>query len=63
VLAEVIDEQLILCMPIVSYHSNECTEELSFAATQNKHNGTVNTTNGAGKPNPFDILKTLQNKD
>lgn len=60
VLAEVIEEQLILCMPIVSYHENNCIEKLSFEAAQKKSNGAAN---GAGKPNPFDILKTLKDKD
>tara|TARA_R100001377_G_scaffold79853_1_gene58335 strand:+ start:723 stop:1262 length:540 start_codon:yes stop_codon:yes gene_type:complete len=63
VLAQVIEEQLILCMPIVSYHDNDCIEKLSFEATQPKHNGTAKVANGAGKPNPFDILKTLKDKD
>lgn len=57
VLAEVIEEQLILCMPIVSYHDTNCIEKLSFAASQSKPNGTAN---GAGKPNPFDVLKRLK---
>ena len=60
VLAEVIEEQLILCMPIVSYHENKCIEKLSFEASQNKHNGAMK---GTAKPNPFDILKTLKDKD
>jgi len=63
VLAEVIEEELILCMPIVSYHENNCIEKLSFAASQSKQDGTAKAASGAGKPNPFDILKTLKDKD
>ena len=63
VLAEVVEEQLILCMPIVSYHEHDCIEKLSFAASANKHNGAAKGANGAGTPNPFDILKTLKDKD
>lgn len=60
VLAEVIEEQLILCMPIVSYHDTNCIEKLTFEASQNKPDGTAH---GAGKPNPFDVLKALKDKD
>lgn len=63
VLAQVIEEQLILCMPIVSYHDHDCIEKLSFEATEAKENGTARAANGANKPNPFDILKTLKDKD
>lgn len=63
VVAEVIEEQLILCMPIVSYHDRDCIEKLSFEATEAKENGTAKAANGASKPNPFDILKTLKDKD
>jgi uncharacterized protein len=63
VLADVIEEQLILCMPIVSYHENNCIETLSFAASENKQDDTAKAANGAGKPNPFDILKTLKDQD
>lgn len=47
VLAEVIEEQLILCMPIVSYHEQPCIEQLEFAATQDNEN-------------PFAILQKLK---
>lgn len=63
VLADLIEEELILCMPIVSYHESNCIEKLSFAASQNKQDDAAKAANGAGKPNPFDILKTLKDKD
>ena len=63
VLAEVVEEQLILCMPIVSYHEHDCIEKLSFDASAIKQNGTSKGANGADTPNPFDILKTLKDKD
>jgi uncharacterized protein len=63
VLAEVIEEQLILCMPIVSYHENNCIEKLSFAVSQSKRDGTAQAANSEGKPNPFDILKALKDQD
>lgn len=59
VLAEVIEEQLILCMPIVSYHDSNCIEKLSFGASQSKSSGKAN---GGSNPNPFDVLKTLKDK-
>jgi uncharacterized protein len=58
------EEQLILCMPIVSYHEQDCIEKLSFEASERKRNGDKSVaSNGKGKPNPFDILKTLKEQD
>ena len=59
-LADVVEEQLILCMPIVSYHESQCIEKLSFAAAQSEPDSTAKPMNGTGKPNPFDILKNLK---
>jgi len=36
VLADMLEEQLILCMPIVSYHEQHCIAKLEFEATQPK---------------------------
>jgi len=64
VLAEVVEEQLILCMPIVSYHEHSCIEKLSFEATKNTQSGSESAAaKGASTPNPFDILKKLKDKD
>lgn len=50
-LADIIEEQLILSMPIVSYHKSECIE----------HVGKVLAEPEESNSNPFEILKTLKN--
>ncbi len=60
VLAEVIEEQLILCMPIVSYHEEHCIASLEFAAKQaNKPNAKQGE---QGSDSPFAILQKLKDK-
>lgn len=60
VLADIIEEQLILCMPIVSYHDTNCIENLEFAAQQTtKSNGKLDK---ELKDKPFAILQTLKDK-
>lgn len=60
-LADLIDEQLILAMPIVSYHENPCTEPMSFGVTEQSGDRAASG-NGNEKANPFDILRTLKDK-
>lgn len=57
VLADVIDEQLILCMPIVSYHEHNCIASLEFEATESNK-----TDAKQGSDNPFAILQKLKDK-
>ncbi len=57
ILADVLEEQLILCMPIVSYHDYDCLQ----ASDTMKHNGSSDDEPGEqGKPNPFAILQSLK---
>ena len=60
-LADLIDEQLILAMPIVSYHESPCTEPMSFGETEQTGDKAA-PGNGSEKANPFDILRTLKDK-
>lgn len=58
-LANLVEEQLILCMPIVSYHeSGECVSRKSYVSGER---GTVLETTSAD--NPFAILKSLKKSD
>lgn len=57
ILADILEEQLILCMPIVSYHDYDCLP----ASDTMKHNGSSDDEPGEqGKPNPFAILQSLK---
>jgi uncharacterized protein len=49
-LADIIEEQLILSMPIVSYHKNDCIEHIDNALAKSKQS----------KSNPFEMLKILK---
>ena len=56
VLADIVEEQLILCMPIVSYHDTQCN-------TVQQNAGSEELEEEAGqRPNPFAILQTLKDK-
>ena len=61
VLADLVDEQLILAMPIVSYHKGQCTGPMSFGE-KNTSGDKAAPDSGNGKANPFDILRTLKDK-
>ena len=57
-LASVVEEQLMLCMPIVNYHPGEnCLDKLGYKVTASETGGSE-----AGKDaaNPFAVLKTLK---
>lgn len=56
VLADVLEEQLILCMPIVSYHDHVCYSGQSTAKSADGSEA------GADRPNPFAILQKLKDK-
>ena len=60
-LAELVEEQLILCTPIVSYHdSGDCIKQRNFVA------GAQASDEAAEKPtkkNPFAVLQSLKNSD
>jgi len=57
-LADILEEQLILCTPIVSYHPVDCTPAHKASAPD----GSNETTQGS-KPNPFAVLRDLKKPD
>ena len=59
-LAGLVEEQLMLCMPIVSYHSTaECSTKLDYTLAPDSANGT----SANGRTNPFSVLKSLKEND
>jgi len=56
-LADVLEEQLILCMPIVSYHDTDCTPANMAGARDESE------TTQSSKPNPFAVLRDLKKPD
>lgn len=56
VLADILEEQLILCMPIVSYHDHVCYIGQKDAQPANSSGA------GPDKPNPFAVLQKLKDK-
>ncbi|MEX0965009.1 MAG: YceD family protein [Pseudohongiellaceae bacterium] len=60
-LAELAEEQLILCMPLVSYHdAGECLNRKNFVAGATVGN---EVTAEAPDENPFAVLKSLKDSD
>lgn len=59
-LAELVEEQLMLCMPIVSYHDEaHCGDKLGYTQPD-----AADTEHGAnGTSNPFSVLKSLKDGD
>jgi len=57
-LADILEEQLILCMPIVSYHDADCTPVNPASAPAESNETTQND-----KPNPFAVLRDLKKPD
>ena len=56
-LAELVEEQLILCTPIVSYHeSGECMNQKDYVAGED-------AAESVATENPFAMLKSLKNSD
>ncbi len=56
-LAELIEEQLILCTPIVSYHeSGDCIAQKDYVAGED-------ATESVTTENPFAVLKSLKDSD
>lgn len=58
-LADIVEEQLILCMPIVNHHAHDCIGSLTF---EDSHHSKNASNTGDEKGNPFNILKTLKDK-
>ncbi len=57
-LAELVEEQLILCMPIVSYHdSSACIDRRNYVS------GESNESAANLLENPFNVLKSLKESD
>lgn len=57
-LADILEEQLMLCMPIVSYHDVDCTP----ASIADAPDESSRTEQGS-KPNPFAVLRDLKKPD
>jgi len=56
-LAELVEEQLILCTPIVSYHeSGECMTQRDYVAGED-------ATESVASENPFAVLRSLKDSD
>ena len=57
-LAEIIEDEVLLCLPIVGYHAaQECGVSVGYEATD------PSTKNAeAARPNPFEALAALKNK-
>ena len=57
-LAQLVEEQLMLCMPIVNYHPGDsCLDQLAFA---DPVAGTATEQASAADENPFSVLKALK---
>ena len=61
-LANVVEEQLILCMPIVNYHPGEnCLDRLDYKKQgENKKNLAESENHTDSTTNPFSALRTLK---
>ncbi|MDG2141047.1 MAG: YceD family protein [Gammaproteobacteria bacterium] len=56
-LSELVEEQLILCLPIVNHHEDsDCTNKLNYQANVSAKKG------DSSKDSPFAVLKTLKTK-
>lgn len=60
VLADILEEQLILCMPIVSYHEDDCHPAIGITNHDNQSAWLSVEGNKQDKPNPFAILQSLK---
>lgn len=59
-LAELVEEQLILCMPLVSFHeSGDCLQRRNFVAGEIEDDSHT----AESKESPFAILRTLKESD
>lgn len=60
-LASLVEEQLMLCLPLVSYHPDpNCVEALGYKQPQSAAD---TEESGAGTENPFAVLKVLKQND
>lgn len=58
-LADIVEEQLILAMPIVSYHKENCTQN-QFLKSGALKEESPKSSDKPDKPNPFAILQSLK---
>ena len=59
-LAGLVEEQLMLCMPIVNYHTtSDCSNKLGYREPTDK----LALPSANGTANPFSVLKTLKEND
>ena len=60
-IASLLEEQLMLCMPLVNYHSNDrCVEALEYQRQIEPREG---NNGGRAVQNPFEVLKVLKEND
>jgi len=60
-LASLVEEQLMLCLPLVSYHPDpNCVEALGY---QQPQSAADTEDQEAGAENPFAVLKVLKQND
>ncbi len=60
-LAELVEEQLILCMPLVSYHDGgECINRKNYVSGESKGNEEAKS---ASAESPFSVLMSLKESD
>ena len=60
--AALVEEQLLLCMPLVSYHqSGECISRKNYVAGQQNAGGEGQSNRAV--ENPFSVLKSLKKSD
>ena len=63
-LPDIIEEQLILCMPLVSYHEDgKCTGEAALIRAQRYSVENEASAETATAQGPFAVLQSLKNKD
>ena len=62
VLSDVIEEQLILSMPIVSYHESDCSPASGITMRDGQPGRLSVEERNQDKPNPFAILQSLKDK-
>ena len=60
-LAEMVEEQLILCMPLVSYHdSGDCLSLKNYVSGAHIEEDAASS---ASKESPFAVLRSLKDND
>ena len=60
-IASLLEEQLMLCMPLVNYHPDDrCFEALEYQRQRESREGNIGD---RAVQNPFEVLKVLKKND